>query len=322
MDRRDDKGFVRLEASGATLFRACSDKGRGGLARGTEKRPHIPGGGPTFKHIEDIARLKEIARDVRRNTLLMTNAAGSGHPGGSMSATDVLVVLYFNIMRHDPGNPTWPQRDRFVLSKGHAAPALYCVLAETGYFSKELLMSLRKLGSPLQGHPDMKRLHGIEMSTGSLGQGLSVAVGMALAGKLDGAPYHVYALIGDGESQEGQVWEAAMAAAHNGLDNLTAILDENRLQIDGPTDKVMSVPNQKARWKAFGWDTHVIDGHDYEQIRKALRRPSKARVPRMVVAQTVKGKGVGFMENQLKYHGQPLNSKELAAALKELGGSS
>jgi len=276
----------------------------------------------TLKHIEDVDKLKDIAREVRRNILLMTTAAGSGHPGGSMSATDILTVLYFNVMRHDPGNPTWPARDRFVLSKGHAAPALYCMLAEAGYFSKDLLMSLRKLGSPLQGHPDMKRLPGIEMSTGSLGQGLSVAVGMALAARLDGLDYHVYALIGDGESQEGQVWEAAMAASHNRLDNLTAILDENRLQIDGPTEKVMSVPNQRARWKAFGWDAHVLDGHDMGSLIKLLHKSPEPGTPRMLVAQTVKGKGVSFMENQLKYHGTPLSQKELERALKELGGAS
>jgi len=279
------------------------------------------GGGDTLKHIDDISKLKGIARDVRRNILLMTHAAGSGHPGGSMSATDLLVCLYFDVMRHDPGNPSWPGRDRFVLSKGHAAPALYCVLAECGYFSKDLLPSLRKFGSPLQGHPDMKRLPGIEMSTGSLGQGLSVSVGMALGGKLDGADYHVYCLIGDGESQEGQVWEAAMAAAHNHLDNLTAILDENRLQIDGPTEEVMSVPNQRARWKAFGWDAHVVNGHDYEAILRALRKPMEEGVPRMIVAQTVKGKGVGFMENQVKFHGQPLTDAEMERALKELEGT-
>ncbi len=273
-----------------------------------------------LKHINDISQLKEIARRVRINIAKTTNAAGSGHPGGSMSATDILVTLYFRVMHHDPGKPEWPSRDRFVLSKGHAAPALYSVLAEAGYFSKELLMSLRKLGSPLQGHPDMKRLPGVEMSTGSLGQGLSTALGMAIAGKLDGADYHVYALIGDGESQEGQIWEAAMAAAHNRLDNLTAILDENGLQIDGATKDIMNVSNQRARWKAFGWDTHVVNGHDYESLYKVLTLPKEEDKPRMVIAQTVKGKGVSFMENQLRYHGTPLDDKELKRALKELEG--
>lgn len=278
------------------------------------------GGGSLLKHIEDIEELKEIALEVRKNVLKMTTAAGSGHPGGSMSATDILVVLYFNIMRHDPGKPSWPRRDRFVLSKGHAAPALYSLLAEAGYFSKELLMSLRKLGSPLQGHPDMKRLPGIEMSTGSLGQGLSAAVGMALAAKLDELGLHVYVLVGDGESQEGQIWEAAMSASHNKLDNITAILDENQLQIDGSTKEIMNVSNQRMRWKAFGWETTVINGHDYVEIIKALKRtPAKGR-PRMIVAQTVKGKGVSFMENELKYHGAPLNEKELKRALAELEG--
>ena len=275
-----------------------------------------------LKPIEDIDKLKEIALEVRKNVLIMTTAAGSGHPGGSMSATDILVALYFNVMRHDPGKPDWPNRDRFVLSKGHAAPALYAVLAEAGYFSKKLLPSLRKLGSPLQGHPDMKRLQGIEMSTGSLGQGLSAALGMAMAAGLDERDYHVYAIVGDGESQEGQIWEAAMAAAHNKIDNLTAILDENRLQIDGPTEEIINVCNQRARWKAFGWDVKVINGHDYEAIIKALRARREVGKPRIIVAQTVKGKGVSFMENQLKYHGAPLSEAELKKALKELEGVS
>lgn len=272
------------------------------------------------KPIDDVERLKKIALDVRRNVLKMTTAAGSGHPGGSMSATDILVCLYFNVMRHDPGKPDWPDRDRFVLSKGHAAPALYAVLAECGYFSKKLLPSLRKLGSPLQGHPDMKRLPGIEMSTGSLGQGLSTALGMAMGCRLDERTNHVYCLIGDGESQEGQIWEAAMAASHNRLDNLTVVLDENKLQIDGSTNEIMDVSNQRARWKAFGWDTHVINGHDYDAILKALKRAREPGKPRMIVAQTVKGKGVRFMENQLRYHGAPLSKDELKKALKELEG--
>ncbi len=272
------------------------------------------------KPIDDIDRLKEIATDVRKHIVTMTTAAGSGHPGGSMSATDILVCLYFNVMHHDPGNPDWPDRDRFVLSKGHAAPALYSVLAECGYFSPELLPSLRKLGSPLQGHPDMKRLPGIEMSTGSLGQGLSAALGMAMGCRLDGRKNRIFCLIGDGESQEGQIWEAAMAASHNRVDNLTAIMDENRLQIDGSTEEIMDVTNQRARWKAFGWDTHVINGHDFEAILKLLHKPKEKGQPRMIVAQTVKGKGVSFMENQLKYHGAPLSKDELKKALAELGG--
>ncbi len=272
------------------------------------------------KPIDDIAHLKEIATDVRKHIVTMTTAAGSGHPGGSMSATDILVCLYFNVMHHDPGNPDWPDRDRFVLSKGHAAPGLYSVLAECGYFSPELLPSLRKLGSPLQGHPDMKRLPGIEMSTGSLGQGLSAALGMAMGCRLDGRKNRIFCLIGDGESQEGQIWEAAMAASHNRVDNLTAIMDENRLQIDGTTEEIMDVTNQRARWKAFGWDTHVINGHDFEAILKILHKPKEKGQPRMIVAQTVKGKGVSFMENQLKYHGAPLSKDELKKALAELEG--
>jgi transketolase len=272
------------------------------------------------KPIEDIARLKAIALEVRKNVLTMTTAAGSGHPGGSMSATDILVSLYFNVMRHDPGNPSWPNRDRFVLSKGHAAPALYAVLAECGYFSNKLLPSLRKLGSPLQGHPDMKRLPGIEMSTGSLGQGMSAALGMAMGGRLDERDYHVYCLIGDGESQEGQIWEAAMAASHNCVDNLTVIMDENRLQIDGSTEEIMDVGNQRARWRSFGWESSVINGHDFEAIIKKLRSRREKKKPRIIIAQTIKGKGVGFMENQLKYHGAPLSNDELKKALVELEG--
>ncbi len=272
-----------------------------------------------FKPIDDIDRLKEIALTVRKDILHMTTTAGSGHPGGSMSATDILVSLYFNVMRHDPGKPDWPNRDRFVLSKGHAAPALYAVLAECGYFSKKLLPSLRELGSPLQGRPDMKRLPGIAMSTGSLGQGLSTALGMAMGCRLDGKKNRIFCLIGDGESQEGQIWEAAMAAVHNRLDNLTAIMDENGLQIDGTTEDIMNVTNQRARWRAFGWDTHVINGHDFEAILKLLLKPKEVGKPRMIIAQTVKGKGVSFMENQLKYHGAPLSNDELKKALKELG---
>ena len=270
--------------------------------------------------MEEMEDLKAMGLEVRKHVLKMTTAAGSGHPGGSMSATDILVCLYFNVMKHDPGRPEWPDRDRFVLSKGHAAPALYAVLAECGYFSIKLLSSLRKLGSPLQGHPDMKRLPGIEMSTGSLGQGISTSLGMAMGCRLDGRKNRIFCMIGDGESQEGQVWEAAIAASHNHLDNLTVIMDENKLQIDGTTDEIMNISNQRARWKAFGWDTHVIDGHDYNAILKFLNKHKETGKPRMIVAQTVKGKGVSFMENQLKYHGAPLSKEELKRALKELEG--
>ncbi len=272
------------------------------------------------KPMEEMEDLKTMGLEVRKHVLKMTTSAGSGHPGGSMSATDILVCLYFNVMKHDPGRPEWPDRDRFVLSKGHAAPALYAVLAECGYFSKKLLSSLRKLGSPLQGHPDMKRLPGIEMSTGSLGQGISTSLGMAMGCRLDGRKNRIFCMIGDGESQEGQVWEAAIAAYHNHLDNLTVIMDENKLQIDGTTEEIMNVSNQRARWKAFGWDTHVIDGHDYNAILKFLNKHKETGKPRMIVAQTVKGKGVSFMENQLKYHGAPLSKEELKRALKELEG--
>ncbi|MDI6711159.1 MAG: transketolase [Thermoanaerobacterales bacterium] len=268
----------------------------------------------------DIAALEQKAREIRRHIIRMVGTAGSGHPGGSLSAADIVTALYFAVMRLDPARPDWPDRDRFVLSKGHAAPVLYAALAERGYFPVDELGTLRKLGTRLQGHPDMKKLPGVEMSTGSLGQGLSAANGMALAAKLDGKDYRVYVLLGDGEIQEGQVWEAAMAAAHYKLDNVTAIVDFNGYQIDGPVTEVMNPEPIAAKWWAFGWRVLEIDGHDMRAILTALdeARATEGR-PAVIVARTVKGKGVSFMEGQVDWHGKAPKEDQVRAALAELG---
>jgi len=267
-----------------------------------------------IKDLEDKARL------FRREILEMTYKAGSGHPGGSMSAVDIITALYYYKMRIDPKNPDWEDRDRFILSKGHVCPALYAVLAELGFFPKEALWTLRQPGSILQGHPDMRKTPGIEMSTGSLGQGLSVAVGMALAARLDKKDYKVYCMLGDGEVQEGNIWEGAMFAAHQKLDNLIAILDRNRLQIDGFTEDVMSLEPLADKWKAFGWEVvELKDGNDMRQILTALDKATKIKgKPTIIIANTVKGKGVSFMENQVEYHGRALRPDEMERARKEL----
>jgi len=268
----------------------------------------------------DDATLRAIAREVRKDILKMTTEAQSGHPGGSMSAADVMVALYFYKMRHDPSNPKWEKRDRFVLSKGHVSPALYSVLARSGYFPLEKLKEFRKLGGDLQGHPDMKKTPGVEISTGSLGHGIGAAVGMALGLKLSGSDSKVYCMIGDGEAQEGSVWEASMAASHYNLNNLVVILDNNNLQIDGPVDEVMSIYPAAEKWRAFGWKVIEINGHDFEEIRKALDEADTSRFkPVMIVAKTVKGKGVSFMENRAEWHGKALPPELLKEALKELG---
>ncbi|SHF77934.1 transketolase subunit A [Caldanaerobius fijiensis DSM 17918] len=268
----------------------------------------------------DNEKLAHIATEVRRNIIKSVTAAKSGHPGGSLSATDILVTLYFEIMNIDPKNPKWEERDRFVLSKGHAAPALYAVLAERGYFPKEELMKLRQTGAMLQGHPDMKSTPGVDMTTGSLGQGLSAANGMALAAKLDKKSYRVYVMLGDGEIQEGMIWEAAMTSAHYKLDNLTAFLDYNKLQIDGTNDEVMTVEPVVDKWKAFGWNVLEIDGHNYDQIRDAVKKAKETKgKPTMIIAHTVKGKGVSFMENQVGWHGSAPNEEQMERALLELG---
>ncbi len=263
--------------------------------------------------------LKERARIIRRHVIDMTCAAGSGHPGGSLSATDILCTLYFKVMKHDPKAPQWKQRDRFVLSKGHVAPALYAVLAESGYFPVKELDTLRELGSRLQGHPSYGKLPGIEMSTGSLGQGISIANGMALAAKLDSADNRIYCLCGDGELQSGQNWEAAMLAAHYDLDNLVVFVDRNRLQTMGDTEDVLSLEPLADKWSAFGWNVIEIDGHDFAAIIKACEDAKRCRGrPTVVIANTVKGRGVSFMENNPDFHGKCCNPEQKEKAMCEL----
>lgn len=270
----------------------------------------------------DTVFLKQQAKRVRIEILKMLTEAGSGHTGGSLSAADVVTALYFCKMRHRPDVPNWRERDRFILSKGHAAPLLYVVLALTGYFDISVLKTLRKIGSPLQGHPCSKTLSGVEISTGSLGQGLSVSNGIAIGLKIDNLNSRVYCLLGDGETQEGQVWEAAMTAAHYKLDNVCAIIDLNGLQIDGPVSKVKAIEPVASKWSAFGWHVIDIDGHDMEAILKAFDEAEtiKGR-PSVILARTVKGKGVSFFEGKVEYHGIAPTRDELEMALKELDGN-
>lgn len=264
-------------------------------------------------------QLQIIATKIRMAVIEGTFNAKSGHPGGSLSATDTLAYLYFNEMNVDPANPAWEGRDRFVLSKGHAAPALYGALAHRGFFPVEWIPTLRKVTSPLQGHPDMKGIPGVDMSSGSLGQGVSCAVGMALAAKLDGADYRVYTMLGDGEIGEGQVWEAAMFAAAKGLDNLLVIVDNNNLQIDGTVEEVNSPYPIPEKFAAFGFHVIEIDGHDYEQIAAACAEAKTVKgKPTCIVQKTVKGKGVSFMENQCGWHGTAPNAEQYEAAMAEL----
>ncbi len=262
--------------------------------------------------------LEKTAREVRWDIVRMIGLARSGHPGGSLSCADILVCLYFHTLNHDPKKPDWRYRDRFVLSKGHAAPALYAVLAKCGYFDREELWHLRRLGSMLQGHPDRLRTPGVEISTGSLGQGLSAACGIALGLRMEDNPARVYALVGDGESQEGGIWEAAMLAGHHCLDNLTAILDNNGMQIDGSCCEVVSLGDIAAKWSSFGWDVKEVDGHDVLDICQALEGTVSASRPRMIIAHTVKGKGVSFMENNVDFHGKAPTPEEMEKALKEI----
>ncbi|MHB8066834.1 MAG: transketolase [Desulfobaccales bacterium] len=271
------------------------------------------------KEIPDISRLRETARQVRLDIVEMLHRANSGHTGGSLSATDILVALFFAQMRLNPLDPCWALRDRFILSKGHAAPALYAVLSRLGFFPRGELLTLRQFGSSLQGHPDSSCTPGVEVPTGSLGQGLSIANGMALAARLNGNGVRVYALLGDGEIQEGQIWEAAMSAAHYHLDNLTAILDRNRLQIDGRTGDVMGLEPLAHKWEAFGWHTVEVNGHSFPELLGALEDAERFKGrPTMIIAHTVKGKGVSIFENQVKYHGMAPNDEEYQQALKEL----
>ena len=270
-----------------------------------------------------MTELERRANDMRADIVRMIAEAGSGHPGGSLSCADILAALYFGgVLEHDPRNPQWEGRDRFILAKGHAAPALYAVLAQAGYFPREELATLRKLGSRLQGHPDSNQVPGVEVSTGSLGQGLSVAAGAAAGLKLDGAPQTVFALLGDGECQEGQVWEAAMFAAHRQLDNLVAVVDRNGLQIDGRTCAVCDPGDLGAKFAAFGWDVAEVDGHDLDALVAVLGAAKAGRDgrPHAVIARTVKGKGVPFMENEAGWHGKAPNAEQAAEALAALEG--
>jgi transketolase len=267
----------------------------------------------------DPNHLKEIARDIRLDIVEMLYRASSGHVGGSLSATDALVALFFGHMHLEPGNACCPERDFFVLSKGHAAPALYAILSRLDFFPREELATLRQFGSNLQGHPDSKCTPGVEVPTGSLGQGLSVANGLALALKLKGSRQKVYVLLGDGEIQEGQIWEAAMTAAQYSLDNLTAILDRNRLQIDGRTKEVMSIEPLAAKWEAFGWHTVEVDGHSIPDMLDTLQACDSAKgSPSIIIAHTTKGKGVSIFEDQVKFHGVAPTTEEYHQAVKEL----
>jgi len=267
---------------------------------------------------KQIKELEDKARDVRRLIVKMLAKAGSGHPGGSLSSTDIMTCLYFSVLRHDPKNPNWLDRDRFHLSKGHCCPVWYAVLAKSGYFSVDELWTLRELGSILQGHPD-RRTPGVSVASGSLGQGLSVALGMALAGKMDKKDYRVYCLMGDGEIQEGNIWEAAMAVSHFKCDNLCAILDYNRYQIDGKVDDIMNLEPIQDKWRAFGWYPIEIDGHSIAHILSAFEEAKTIKEkPSIIIAHTIKGKGVSFMENVVDFHGRAPTKEEELRALEEL----
>ncbi|MCX6003263.1 MAG: transketolase [Chloroflexi bacterium] len=266
-----------------------------------------------------VTELQTIAKKLRRDIVTMIGKAGSGHPGGSLSAVEIVTALYFKVMRHKPDDPHWSERDRFVLSKGHSAPVLYSALAESGYFPTGELPTLRKFGSSLQGHTDCNCTPGVEMSAGSLGQGLSFSIGIALAGRLNKQNYHVYTLLGDGECEEGQVWEAAMAAAHFKIDTLTAIVDKNGLQIDGWTKDIMNTEPFAEKWQAFGWHTIEIDGHNFNQLIGAFEQAKTIKgKPTVIIAHTIKGKGISFMENNVDFHGKAPNPAQVEQALKEL----
>lgn len=274
----------------------------------------------TAKRIESIKELERLATRLRIEIVKMIGAAGSGHPGGSLSEVELLSALYFRVLRHDPTRSAWEDRDRFILSKGHGVPALYAVLAEAGYIDPKLLPTLRKLNSPLQGHPDKRMLPILEASTGSLGQGISIAIGMALAAKMDKKDWRTFVMVGDGEMQEGQNWEAAMFAPYHKLNNLTLIIDYNRQQLDDWTAKILDLEPLAEKLKAFNWNVIEVDGHDFSQVIPALEkaRANTTERPTAIVAHTVKGKGVSFMENNIKWHGVAPKPEEVEAALKEL----
>ena len=281
--------------------------------------PSQPGNPPGTVKALSIADMEVMAKKLRRHIIMMTGKAGSGHPGGSLSAVEIVTTLYFNIMQHKPKDPGWTDRDRFILSKGHAAPLLYATLAECGYLPVDELLTLRQLDSRLQGHTDRTLTPGVEMSAGALGQGLSFAIGVALAGRLNAQSYRVHVLLGDGECDEGQVWEAAMSAAHFKLDNLVAIVDNNGLQIDGWNRDVMNLDPFNQKWQAFGWRVIEVDGHNFTQLIDAFNRAKLVKgQPTVIIAHTIKGKGVSFMENNVEFHGKAPNAAEVETALKEL----
>ena len=271
-------------------------------------------------HKHSLEELQTIAKRVRRAVVEMTGEANSGHPGGSLSQVEILVTLFFGgAMRHDPANPQWPDRDRFILSKGHGCPALYAVLAEAGYTPKDQLNTLRKLGSIYQGHPDKRFIPVLEASTGSLGQGLSIGMGMALAARLDGRPTRVYVVLGDGEIQEGQIWEASMFGAYHKVDNLVAIVDYNKIQLDGFVKDIMELEPLVPKWQSFGWHVIELDGHSFPALDAAFAEAQTVKgKPTVIIAHTIKGKGVSFMENNPKFHGVAPTKDEVAKALKEL----
>ncbi len=272
---------------------------------------------PVTKELKDFERLALL---MRRDIIKMLGIAGSGHPGGSLSIIDILTHLYFHFLKHDSKNPHWPDRDRLIFSKGHGCPALYCALAYSGYFDKKLLLTLRQLGSPLQGHPDMRRLSGIEASTGSLGQGLSTGIGCALAARLDKKSFRTVVVLSDGELNEGQIWEAAAFASFHKLANLTAILDYNKFQLSGATKDILDMEPVTEKWRAFGWQVKEIDGHSHPEIHEALVWANGVKnSPAIIIAHTIKGKGVSFMENNNHFHGVAPTKDETAKALKELG---
>jgi transketolase len=293
--------------------KSCDRKGKS-----TTSAPQTEAGVAASEEMS-LEDMKAKAKQLRRHIIEMTAEAGSGHPGGSLSSADIVTALYFRVLRHDPHNPHWPDRDRFILSKGHAAPLLYAALAESGYFPADELLTLRKLGSRMQGHTDRGVTPGVEMSSGALGQGLSFSIGVALAARLDGQGHRIYVLLGDGECDEGQVWEAAMAAAHYKLDNITAIVDRNGLQIDGWCCDVMNTEPLPDKWRAFGWHTIEVDGHDMEQLIGAFEQAKTIKgKPTMIIAHTIKGKGVSFMENKAEFHGKAPTAEQAKRALKEL----
>jgi transketolase len=270
----------------------------------------------------DFELLRRRASQLRRDVVQMIARAGSGHNGGSLSAADLVAYLYFHRMRVDPGRPGWPDRDRFVLSKGHCCPILYAALAARGFFPREVLWTLREIGSALQGHPDMTKTIGVDMTTGSLGQGISAAVGMAIGGRLDGRDYRVWCMVGDGELQEGQVWEAVMAAAHHHLARLTVLVDNNKLETDGETRSIINVEPIEDRWRAFGWAAERVDGHDMAAIHKGIQRLLSVNDrPSVLVADTIKGKGVSFMEGEARWHSGPTDEGETKQALEELAAA-